>query len=316
MGLLRLSNSEISAYRRCQRKWYLGTYRRLKPRAKEAPGSSLHVGNLVHDGLAAYYADRTVDPVAFVEEAIDLEAAANPEFSGDLEKERALVSAMMTGYLEWLEESGADGDLVVTGSEIRVEVPLKVLEDGTQVNLLSKLDAPVERISDGAKLALEHKTVSSLDQPLSLAKLDTQFLTEHLARFLWERMNEVTDDEAYDKCHGILVNMLRKVKRTASAKPPFYARQDVTHNIHELRNHWRHVLAYARQIHQATARLDKGDAHQAVCPPSPRRECTWDCPFFKVCVMADDGSDFEGALAALYEERDPLERYEGAEEMS
>lgn len=277
MSLLRLSNSEMGAWRRCPRKWYLGTYRRLKPRAPETPGGAIHIGNLVHDALAAYYADRT-DPVSFAEGAIDLEAAQLPEFIDDYRKTKELVVAMLSGYLEWLEESGADGDLRVTGSEIRVEIPLKILEDGTQVNLLSKLDAPVERISDGAKLALEHKTVSALDQPIVLAKLDTQFLTEHLSRFLWERMNGATDEEAYDKCHGVLVNMLRKVKRTSRANPPFYDRQDVTHNIHELRNHWRHVLAYARQIHDATVRLDAGESHHAVCPPSPRRDCTWDCP--------------------------------------
>lgn len=309
MSLLRLSNSEMGAWRRCPRKWYLATYRRLKPKAGEKPGSSLHIGNTVHDALAAYYGDRT-DPVAFAQGALDFEAAAQPEFTDEYRKTRELVTAMLEGYIEWLAETGADGDLRLLGAEKMVEVPLV---EG--VNLLSKLDAPVERISDGARLALEHKTVSSLDQPLPLLKIDTQLLTEHLARFLHARTEGASNEEAYDQCHGVLYNMLRKVKRTASAKPPFYDRIDVPHNIHELRSHWRHVLALAREIQDATARLDAGEEHHTVCPPSPRRDCTWDCPFFKVCVMADDGSDFEGALSALYEERDPLERYENTEEL-
>ena len=307
--LLRLSNSEMAAFRRCPRKWYLGTYRRLKPRAGDTPGGSLHVGNLVHDALAAHYADRT-DPVAYAEGQLDMEANAQPQFIDEYRKEKALVTAMLSGYLEWLEETGNDGDLRILGTEMMVEVPLV-----PGVNLLSKLDAPVERISDGAKLALEHKTVQSLDQSLPLLKLDTQLLTEHLARFLHARVEGASNEEAYDQCHGVLYNMLRKVKRTAAAKPPFYDRIDVPHNIHELRNHWRHVLATAVTIQEKTRLLDAGGDHHKVCPPNPRRECAWDCPFFKVCVMADDGSDFEGALGSLYEERDPLERYENTEEL-
>lgn len=307
--LLRLSNSEIAAYRRCKRKWYLGTYRRLRPRASDAPGSSLHIGNLVHDALAEYYASG-VDPVSYAEGTIDAESAGLPEAHKEFEKERGLVSAMLSGYLEWLEETGADGDLRILGAETRVEVKLV-----PGVNLLAKLDAPVERISDGAKLALEHKTTQSLEQPLPLLKLDSQFLTEHLARFLHAMEEGATAAEAYDQCHGILWNALRKVKRTASAKPPFYARIDVPHNIHELRNHWRHVLAAASEIQVATLALDAGADHHKVAPPTPQRDCTWSCPFFKVCVMHDDGSDVEGAIQALYEERDPLERYEDTEEL-
>jgi hypothetical protein len=112
------------------------------------------------------------------------------------------------------------------------------------------------------------------------------------------------------------VNLLKKVKRTASAKPPFYARVDVPHNIHELRNHWKHVVQVAAEIADAERRLNEGEDHHFVAPPTsiPDR-CKWDCEFFRVCPLADDGSDFEGALNAIYEERDPLERYLDADEM-
>lgn len=313
---LRLSNSEMADFRQCKRKWYLGTYRRLRKRAIDAPGSSLSIGNRVHDALAGYY-DPTqpdFDPIAYITATIDAEMQAVGEYAKDYEKERDLTVAMVNGYFEWLEETGHDQDLVLLGSETFVEVPLADIS-GTPVTLLSKLDAPVERKSDGAKLALEHKTVSSLEQPLPLLKLDTQLLTEHLARFLHAQANGATAEEAYDQCHGILYNMLRKVKRTASAKPPFYGRVDVPHNIHELRNHWRHVYATAQQILATRAALDAGVDHHKAAPPSPTRDCTWKCPFFQVCVMADDGSDFEGALEGLYEERDPLERYAEATEL-
>jgi len=309
---LRLTNSEMGSFRRCRRKWYLGEYRRLKSREGNAPGSALEIGNLVHDSLAPYYDPEVrADPLEVARGMIDARIEEAPEWQVEIEKDWKLVEAMLSGYLEWLADTGADGDLVIEGSETFAEAPLTETAYG-EVTLLSKLDAPVTRKSDGARLALEHKTVQSLDQLLPLMKLDTQFLTEHLVRFLDAIEKGADQDEAYDQCHGVLLNMLRKVKRTASAKPPFYDRMTVPHNIHELRNHWRHVVSYATQIQSAKARLDEGESHQTVCPPSPRKECTWDCPFFRVCVMADDGSDFDGALDNLYEEHDPLERYLGA----
>lgn len=305
--LLRLSNSEFKEYERCKRKWYWHTYRRLSPAVEDAPGSNLSIGNIVHDMLAGFYGPEKLDPVAALEADYAAQLSASPAEETEILKEKALTEAMVTGYLEWLEETGADQDLVITGTEQMVEIPLV---EG--VNLLSKLDAPVERVSDGAKLALEHKTVTGLDVNLPLLKLDTQLLTEHLVRFLHAMKEGATAEEAYDQCHGVLYNMLKKVKRTSSAKPPFYGREDVPHNINELRNHWRHVVARAAEINETRARLDAGEDMHTACTPNPTRDCTWDCPFFKICVMADDGSDVEGALAAMFVERDPLERYADA----
>lgn len=311
MTQLRLSNSEVKCFRRCRRQWYLSQYRRLRPREPLKPGSALSIGDLVHDALASYY-DPAVkaDPIAHVQSVMVTKLKEDPTREDDIVAENQLVTIMLEGYLDWLAETGADQEIQVEGTERMVEVPLKV--EGIEATLLSKLDAPVTRLSDGAKLALEHKTTGSLEAPMSALKLDTQLLTEHLARFLDLIEQGATAEESYDACHGILYNQLRKVKRTARANPPFYGREDILHNIHELRSHWRHVAAWARQIHETHLRLNAGEDHHTVCPPSPTGDCKWDCAFFKVCVMADDGSDFEGALDAMYVEGNPLERYEQA----
>jgi hypothetical protein len=322
-GALGLSNSEMKSWRRCHRHWYLSHYRRMKKRAGDDPGSALSVGNLVHDALAAYYDPvAPVDPVEYADAAFKLEIEAHPSEETALRKEHELVTAMLKGYLEWLAQTGEDSNLTILGAEQTVRVPLRsqgepiVLPNGETLHLLSKLDAPVERISDGQKLALEHKTTGDLNAPLIGYRIDAQFLTEHLARFLHAMEQGATPEEAYNDCSGILVNLLKKVKRTSSAKPPFYNRVDVPHNIYELRNHWKHVVLIATEIADAERRLDAGEDHHTVVPPTPLPDrCKWDCEFFRVCPLADDGSDFEGALNAIYEERDPLERYTGAEEM-
>lgn len=312
MELLRLSNSEMQAYQRCRRKWWLDTYRGLEKRADDEAGSPFSIGNLIHDSLACYY-DPTAkgDPVAFVKAAIAADLEKSPTQYDALIKEQELCVLMIEGYMEWLAETGEDQDLEILGVETIAEAKLY---DGA--HLISKLDAPVRRISDGMRLSLEHKSVASLTAPLPLLKLDQQLLSEHLVRFLHLIEQGATPDEAITNCSGILYNMLRKVKRTAAAKPPFYGREDITHNIYELRNHWKHVVQVAQSIQATRAILDTGADHHTVVPPTPRRECTWDCEFFKVCIMADDGSDFEGAVEALYQKGDPLQRYLGATKLT
>lgn len=308
MSTLRLSNSEMTAFRKCKRKWYLSHHRRLRSRVEPGYGSALSVGTLVHDALAAYYdPELRADPVQYAWKLVESELETNPGYDIEISKEWDLVKAMLEGYTEWLEETGVDSDLVFEGSERMVEIPMT-----DDVTLISKLDAPVSQISDGAKLLLEHKTVGSME-PNTVLKLDTQLLTEHLVRFLDAQRKGASTDEAYEQCHGVMYNMLRKVKRTSRATPPFYARTVVYHNVHELRNHWFHVLAVAREIQDAHRRLDAGESHHSVTPPSPSADCKWSCPFFKVCVMHDDGSQVEAAIEAMYEECDPLERYQGAE---
>lgn len=323
MSALRLSNSEMKQWRRCKRQWYWGSYRRLKRKAPDLPGEPLSIGNAVHDALAAYYDSlvpgprggkrKVVDPVVFAMAAYEQRALEVPEYTKELEEEAELVTIMLRGYMEWLAEEGLDADLRIEGAERMVEVQI-VPEDehGGEIVLISKLDAPVTRVSDGAKLALEHKTVKSLTYPLPVLKLDTQLLTEHLVRFMHDIECGISPDDAYDKCQGVLYNMLRKVKRGPTAKPPFYGREDIIHNRFELRNHWHHVLAVGREIQAATAALDAGANPHVVAHPNPTRDCSWDCPFFAVCALADDGSNIEGALSAMYEEHDPLERYIGS----
>lgn len=304
---MRLTNSEATTFRRCRRKWWLQYYRRLGRIKADNPMAPRAIGTVVHDALAHYYATGQ-DPVAHVQAGHLARLAAPGASEKEVAKATDLCVAMVAGYLEWLEETGADSDMDVVGSEIAAEAQL--LPD---VTLLAKLDTVVDHRPTRQKLAFEFKTVSDLSSPRELLRLDTQFLTEHLVRFLLQTRDGATPEEAINDCSGILWRGLRRVKRTSSAKPPFYAEEVVPHNLDELRNHWRHVVEIARGIQETRARLDAGESHHKVVPPSPDKSCKWSCDFFYLCPMFDDGSRVEDALSAGYEEVDPLERYEGVE---
>lgn len=297
----RLTNSEMKTFRRCRRKWWLSSVRGLQPLGHDF-NRPTGIGNRVHSALAAWYDPvKPQDPVAFMKAGVARDLEVYPEASVEITKEAELAGIMLEGYMQWLEEEGIDRGFKVIAAEGAREAPLY---EG--VTLLAKLDARIihEERQD-IRLALEHKTVGDLSTPLPLLQLDTQLLTEHLVEFLALK-EEGKEGEA---AQGVLYNMLRKVKRTARAKPPFYGREEVRHNVSELRNHWYHVLALARELQDAERRLSAGESPHEVAYPNPTRDCRWDCPFFGVCTLFDDGSDPEAALAANFIVGDPLERY-------
>jgi RecB family exonuclease len=303
--VIRLTNSEAKTWRRCKRKWYLGTYRGLQKRGRDF-NKPLSIGTRIHDALSSYYQPGLErDPKVLLDHVrttVEKDVEEHPTLEKDIRKEGDLCTAMLEGYIEWLEETGEDADLRVVEAESEMEVPLI---DGATI--LSKIDVRVEKVSDGERGALEHKTVGSLTDPVRRLQVDTQLLTEHLVEFL----HLLEEGREENRAKFVLYNMMRKVKRTARAKPPFFAREHVTHNVDELRSHWRHVAAVAREINETRARLDSGEDHHDVCYPNPTADCTWDCEFKEVCLSGqmDDGSDYEAHLADEFELVDPLERY-------
>jgi hypothetical protein len=124
---------------------------------------------------------------------------------------------------------------------------------------------------------------------------------------LYEILQRVTDP--LNRNEGMIFNMLRKVKRTAKANPPFYKRAEVRFNQHQLDSAWYRFMGIIRDIDEVTARLDAGESHLTAVYPHPTKDCHWKCEFYPVCPMFDDGSRAEDMLQSLYVVGAPLERY-------
>lgn len=310
-----LSNSEIATFKRCRRKWYLGYFRGLQPRSEESTGARA-LGNSLHFVLGNYY--DPADPVATVDDvlaqwdglyAASIKEAEDANESGrvkDLHKDRDLGRAILEGYFEWIAEEGRDSDWEVIGSEREVFVPLTGYQGPRPVMLTAKLDVAIQRRSDGAKAFVDHKSVQTINDLKARADIDEQFFHYALLSYL----EHLANPEATFVDGGIF-NLLRKVKRTARAKPPFFERVDVRKTVGELRLYWLRVAGEALEIQRAEDRLNAGEPHHYVAYPTPTRDCSWDCDFRVPCPMMDDPSqDAEGLLAAVFETGDPYARYE------
>ena len=305
-----ISNSTIQSFLRCRRKWWLGYYRGLTPRVEKAVGP-LAIGTRVHIALSAYYSTEHRDAIAAYDETVRQDKERCPELVADIEKESALGRVMLEGYFAWIAETGIDQGLTVISDEERIEVA----SGYPGVLLIGKLDVRVRREEDNARLFIDHKTVGSLLVPT--LPMDPQMLMYHLLEFLKLLSDtgaqadlETSLPLAHERCDGGLYNMLKKSKRTTRATPPFYDRIHVQHNIHELRSFWVRLHGTIRDILEVKDALDAGADHHFVAYPSPRSTCSWDCPFFAICGLADDGSHFEGAIELSYRVADPYRYYD------
>lgn len=320
------TNSEINTFNDCRRRWWLGTYRRLKPRFRKVTGAA-PIGSRVHLALAPYYvpADYAhpgteivgpVDPRLVLEEIIKRDRAeliaslqAEPVHTGgwadeeitpevqlkEFEKEVDLCRAMIQGYMEWLDESGADSDyVVVSPSEQAVEY-----EYAPGKSLAGRLDAQVVQISSGVHRGIDHKT-GDFGALRSQLRDDDQMLRYEILR----RAKLVGA-----RSDGMVFNMIRKVKRSAAAKPPFFDRLQVNFNQAQLESAWTRTMGIIQDIERVTADLERGTDHRLVAYSRRNKDCDWKCEFRAVCPMFDDGSRAEDMLQSLFVQADPMERY-------
>lgn len=302
----KMTNSEAQTFKQCRRKWWLAYYQRLGLPVREVAGAR-SLGTRIHAALSAYYSSDPRNPFVVLEQTIteDLTLVQDdPELTERVQKDADLARAMLEGYVEWLTETGVDQGLRIVADETKVEVPSAV--EG--VTLMGKLDLRLVREIDGARLFLDHKTVGSINDAVRLLHMDEQMKHYHLLEYLLALADGATSEEAIT-CDGGLYNMLRKVKRTARATPPFYERVEVRHNRETLRSYFLEVHGVIAEILKVETRLAQGEDPRHVCYPSPSKDCTWKCDFFAVCPMFDDGSNAQGFVEAHFVVHDPNERY-------
>lgn len=317
-----LSNSEAQTWKRCRRKWWLTYYRKLKPRFTDLAGKAAS-GTRVHETLSHWYSpdrpddlnlldvlsfyiarDRKLIHSEMIGEQIATDSDLYRSRMGEYQTTVSYERAMIEGYSQWLEESGIDAELEVVSAETPMISHYSTVHiPGTHdryidVYIIGIVDAVVHRILDGKLLFIDHKTTASLSQPLQTIHMNEQIL--HYMLLMPNRASSA------------LWNLIKRVKRTGRAIPPFFDRVQVSHSKLELNSYMSHLNGVIDDILRAKLDLDKAFDHHRVVYPSVRQECTWDCPFFSVCHMLDDGSHAEPFISAKYVQGDPLERYKNA----
>jgi RecB family exonuclease len=296
---IRISNSEIQTFKDCRRKWWFQYYRRLKPKQKQYTGA-LALGSRVHEALDQYYSTGKPLLEAYAGLVEDEKTILLAEFRDvdTLEKEAELGRIMLDGYLEWVEEEGIDSELEMISTEEIISMPMF---DGA-IELQGKLDMRVRRKADGVRMFRDFKTVGgSLSDFAELAPMNEQIMTYMLL--------EQHQNGEGERSEGGIFTLLKKVRRTTAARPPFYDQFEIRHNIFTLRSFWDRIHGTVADMMRVRTALDGGEPPAYHVYPRPSRDCKWKCPFFNVCTLVDDGSAAEPAIEAMYDEGDPYAYY-------
>lgn len=280
--------SAVKRFKRCRRSYDLG-YRQNLTLKYESP-SVATVGTIVHKGLQAYYLHQ--DPLA----AIALDRLATPQAAIDPElgKMYDLARIMVEGYIEWQADNGYDQSWEVLAVEQQLELPIGTIE-GDQVTLTGQLDLLV-RDGNGDVYVIDDKTCATFDKYTFNIQMSEQLLFYDM--LVRRTMNT--------EPAGAIYNMLKRVKRTGTAKPPFFRREVVRFNSTQRTNYETQVLGIVADMVRADQAVEADpDAHQSAMYPNPTGDCQWDCSFLAVCPMRDTGDHFADALEDMYQVRLP-----------
>lgn len=298
MSTIYFRQSEIKKFKRCPRSWWL-SYKRDGWGYENAPSAvpqsgQRDLGVLVHACIDAYDNNLSWNAVL---EAERLRAHIEGWYSAEWEKDVfSYARIMMEGYIQWLEETGADAGEELVFSEKQLIVPMgRVL--GEDVVLTGRIDKVKRDRMTGEIIVVDVKTVQSLDQVGAQLQVDDQGLNYLILLQAAENI----------PVRRFRHDMLRKVKRTGTAKPPFYGRHEVAYNEQQLDAAWIHTCVVVEQMVKCLQRLEESDRyHHITVYPNPTKDCTWDCDFLPVCPMMDDGADWRGMISdsGLYVRRE------------
>jgi RecB family exonuclease len=238
---LSFSNSEIQTWKDCRRRWWLTYYLQLGLRPDlENPTGVRNLGSRIHAALQAFY-EHSADPIAAIDEIYSddltvLTFRGRDDQALALQQEQDLAHAMLEGYLEWIVTDAVDAGYVTIASEQIIEVP----SGYPGVNLRGVVDQQRQRLIDGAVEFVDFKTTASIDQLRSTLDIDEQHL--HYALILQLHLELLRQQGAQPdsrwRIDGATFRVLRRVKRTTAAQPPFYAELPVRNNPEMIRNAW------------------------------------------------------------------------------
>jgi len=319
--IIGISRSEMEDWARDPRKWYLTWYLQYRP-AVEYPTGARNLGSRYHAAMQLHYGPEPIDALLVLDVLYAAEIEAHPDFADELEKDRELSKIMAEGWFEHAAAEGLDAHHRVVAVEQEMTVPLPGLPGyGIRV----KLDQAVQNLDTGVLSFRDWKTGADFTAA-DYADQDPQMRLYSLAQWLASGQpppgsGTEPDPSAFLVLGGI-VTVAKKVKRTKTAKPPFYKQREFVHPPEVMAATLARVTTLCDEISVARYRLDQAggdpDAVNHIQSTMLRRvwitrDCERFCPHSSgMCQLMDRGGT--GWMQALvsgsgYVQGDPYDYY-------
>jgi RecB family exonuclease len=279
--MLRLSNSEVETFQRCRRQHYWEYVQRLEPIAPLSPMRASEIGTAFHREMECYYSGESqADLIARLQSRVDELALTVPD--GELHKAASLVLTMVEGYFDWIAEEGVDQGIDVIAPETAHS---RTLPDLPDVEFIGKVDLETtEELVDFKTTKIPFVT-----------KIRTLRRSRQLVHYAWliaprRHINRVR------------VRIAKQSTRSERTSPPYYAEDEIPVTRARLAAHEAHLRELVPQIQANYART-------TLPVPTPGEACSWICPMYLVCDMADQGEDYQAVIDREFKTGDPLARY-------
>lgn len=304
---LRTSFSSMSKFTQCPRQWWLSDVRSLAPVDAPLTGA-LPFGGRMHTALEWWSKGEVESPLEGWEivsrEAEAVEAGRGGLGMADLDKETVLGSIMLEGFANWWEEEGEDQEFEIISVEKELRNELEVVTpsgDLVSVWLYGKLDRVLKHRDNGQIWVADWKSTRLL-QLAAMESLEMSPQPRIYAELLAQSLGFPIS--------GIRFTFLRKVKRSGSAKPPFWFNYDLALSQYNIKQHMDRVSAWAGKMVSTVESLEAGVSHETAAPFNPGWWCKT-CPFRNVCMIYQTAGEqaAEDMLEDHFAPRDPLERY-------
>jgi PD-(D/E)XK nuclease superfamily len=317
---LLISRSELEMWARCPRNWLRAYYYGYQL-ADQRPDGNTNLGIRVHTALEGAYG-YGLDPLELLNLLYGQAIKEHPDHKQKLSTDWELARVMVSGYLRWRDDESVDADLKVIYTEAEVTVPLP----GSQnVMLRVRLDQVVQQISTGFWFFLDWKTADDF-QRHEMIRMDPQMkfyaMVQQLA--VGVQPGQLHPNHV-PVVNGGIVTTLRRVKRTARAKPPFYERcgpfryspaemQSTLHRTQKLVSEITEATWQMNEAYQTGSMDVLNRVQQSICRPVPiLKDCSWSCPLSSgICQMMDDSTGWWDALenGGKFVKADPYAHYQ------
>jgi hypothetical protein len=311
-----MRTSERKDLKRCPQRWWWGWRNGLKPTTVD---TKLWFGQGIHVGLAEWYrtgADRGPHPAETWARFVRDEERFIRDGNGLIDQQ-AWVDARDLGLsllLEYVDHYGKDDDWDVVATEQAFEAQIR-LSDDLVIVYTGTFDGVYRDRRTGKLWLMEHKTAAAIPDTGYL-ELDDQAGSYYaFAPIVLRHMGIMREDESLE---GIMYNFLRKGlpdDRPRNEKGQYLNKNGSVSKVQPkplFKRHpvWRTDRQSAKMIQnikneaQLTMRYRN---HDLLPTKTPRVECRWDCNFYQMCQLHEQGQDWEEFRDAMYEVRDPYE---------
>ena len=336
MGFYEISTSDRIAFKRCRRKWdFSSSLRKRVVPANQPTNVNLWFGTGFHFALEDYHGYNIFkDPCKALDAYYNaFESHELPEGAKD---KIELGKRMFAHYLNWdkLYQNQYETVWLEKAPLVEQNFYLELIELTESVGVPVYYKGTIDRLvidASGNYWIQDYKTTAQMDTSKLL--LDPQ-----ISAYIWatEQYYQVEVEgviytqfakkapeppqelkkggfskskaqsttfylyrdtllKAYDKIPEEYTDILNHLDRQITDEGDQYIRTDkVVRNRQSKESTYRHIVAEAKEM------LDP----ELNTYPNPTRDCSWDCPYMPLCLLMDEGGDWEYQLENFYKPKD------------